>query len=198
MKHIIQKIMPLYLLVTSFALASDIAVDSLGLNIGTSNSSYSQTNNSGTIVLGNEPDKSFNSYEFYATLKNDIYGMKPYVSYTYSNNSDLKHQYLLAGLNKYYQYKKITLYAGVVGGYGQLDWKYDPLNNSQKKIEDTNSFIAGIQVGVEYPLSNKFAVSLNSKYLIHDYETDLKTTNATSTIKHDSSFLVSIGVKYSF
>lgn len=183
--------------------ASDI--DTLGINLGKSYTSYNQTNTSGTITLTNNPDKYFNSIELYTTLKpimsfckdNDI---KPYISYTHSKNSELKHQYLLVGLNKYYNLNstKLNLYAGILAGYGQIDWNYDPLNNSTSKNVDTNSFIGGIQLGTTYNLTEKLSLNLNSKYLLHNYETDLKKTNATTTIEHDRTASVGFGLGYRF
>jgi opacity protein-like surface antigen len=193
------------LLASSSLLASDVSINSIGVNLGKAHTNYDQKNNSGTIILGNEPDTSFNSLELYLTLnpildyckENDI---RPYISLTHSRNSDLKHQYLLVGVNKYYTPSTlpVELYAGIVGGYGQMDWKYDPLNNSSSKNADSNSFIAGIQLGASYPLNEKLSLGINSKYLVHNYETDIKTSNATTTIEQDSTATFSIGLEYSF
>lgn len=196
----INKLTLISMIATSTLVAADISIEAIGLNLGSSNSSYSQTNNQGSISLGNTPDKSFNSYELFTTIKNlEIYNMKPYISYTYSSNDELKHQYLLAGLNKYYNHDKINLYAGALVGYGQLDWKYDPINNAKDKNVDANSFIAGIQLGFEYPLNTKLSLGFNSKYLIHNYETNLNPTNTiSSTIEHKDTLSLSFGVNYSF
>jgi len=200
------KLKLLSLLATSTLVASDISINSIGLNIGTSNSSYTQTNHSGSIILGNEPNKSFNTIEAYATL-NPIsnickeYNMKPYISYTYSTNTDLKHRYLLTGVNKYYKLKdtKVKLNTGLAVGYGQINWKYDPLNNSKDTNVDANSFIAAIQLGLNYPLNKKFSIGLNSKYLIHNYETNLNpSVGVSSTIKHKNTISVMFGVEYGF
>ena len=199
-----KKILSISLLTTSLLFSSDITIDSIGINLGVSNSDYKQTNHQGTISLGNTPDKSFNSYELYTVLNSlsDMckeHDMKPYISYTYSSNDEVQHQYLLVGINKYYKHNNYNLYAGVLGGYGQLDWKYDPLNNSNDKNVDANSFIAGVQLGVSYPLNNNISLGLNSKYLIHNYETNLKPTSAISaTIEHKDTLSLSFGVNYSF
>jgi hypothetical protein len=200
----IHKITLLGLLSSSTLLANPI--DSIGLNIGTQKSDYKQTNNQGVILLGNTPDESFNSYEIYTTLNPILdtcktYNMKPYIGYTYSSNSELKHQYLLAGINKYYTPSnyKVELYAGVLVGYGQMDWKYDPLNSSSSKNVDANSFIAGIQLGANYPINEKYSIGLNTKYLMHNYETDLNpSAGVSSTIEHKDTISLSLGVKYLF
>ncbi|MEA3352922.1 MAG: hypothetical protein U9Q33_03765 [Campylobacterota bacterium] len=184
--------------------AVDITAQSVGLNVGTSHFPFSKKDNIGSIILENKPNESFSSIEI-STILNPVTkmckdkNMKPYLSYTYSSNSDMKHQYILAGVNKYYPYKSSSLYAGALLGYGQLDWKYDPLNSSKYINKDSNSFIAGIQTGVDYPIDEKFSLGLNVKYLLHDYETKLEpTTSVSSSIEHKSSFNVSLGLRYSF
>ena len=192
----------LSLLASSFLLANDSFVNSVGINLGKSYSDFSQTNNNG---LWNKPDKSFNSVEIYSTLNPILQickdnSMRPYISYTYSQNSDLKHQYLLVGVNKYYnsQTTKLEFYAGVLGGYGQVDWRYNPLIKSFNKNVDANSFIGGIQAGTTYPINEKFSLNLNAKYLVHNYETNLITSVATNTIEHDSTTSLGFGLEYSF
>ena len=86
----INKIVLISLLASSSILANEISLETFGLNIGSSTMDYSQKNHQGSIVLGNEPDKTLTSYELFATLNpiSDMckeYNMKPYVSYTYSN-----------------------------------------------------------------------------------------------------------------
>ena len=184
----------------------DISFNSIGLNIGKAYSSSDKKDKAGSITLGNTPDESFNSFELYTTLdpitelckKNDI---KPYLSFTYSDNDELKHSYLLFGINKYYTpvNSKFKLYAGALLGYGQMDWEYDPLNTSKVKNMDADSLIAGIQGGISYPLSSKISLSLNTKYLLHDYKTDLDpSTGVSSDIEHKGTALISLGVSYSF
>lgn len=189
------------LIASSSLLASNIAIDSLGVNLGVSNTNYKQTNNQGRIILGNEPDKSFSNIEIFTILNNLFTNdtIKPYVSYTYSSNSDLKHQYLLSGINKYYKHSQVIYYAGVVAGYGELKWKYDPLNSSSSSDHKATSFIVGLQGGLEYPISKQYSLNLNTKYLVHDYETELKPSNTvSSSIEHDRTASISVGIKYSF
>ena len=203
----INKLTLLSILASSTLLASDSSiVNSIGLNIGVSHSSYNQKNQIGDITLGNEPDKSFNSYELYTTLKplSDIctkYNIKPYISYTYSSNIDIKHQYLLIGINQYHNANnsELNLYIGSLLGYGQIDYRYDPLNSSKSTNTDANSFIGGIQAGVTYPIAQKLSLNIGGKYLIHDYKTQLKPSDTVhTTIEHDSTSSVAIGLEYFF
>ena len=197
----INKIVLLSAFASSLLLSSEIALDSIGLNLGKSHASYSQENHIGSITLGNEPDKTFSSYELYTVLKS-VYTnktIKPYISYTYSSNTDLKHQYVLVGLNKYYKHNTLDLYAGVLAGYGQLDWRYNPLNSSKDNTYNAYSFIGGIQAGIEYPLENNLALNINAKYLYHDYETKLEpSASARSTLTHDYTASFGVGLSYKF
>ena len=202
----IHKLTLLALLTSSNLLANPI--DSIGLNIGTAQSNYKQTNNQGSIILGNTPNESFTSYELYTTLKplSDICkekNMKPYIGYTYSDNSDLKNQYLLLGLNKYYQHtvsnKELNLYAGLVVGYGELNWKYDPINSAKDKTKNASSLIGGIQLGIDYPIANNISLGVNTKYLVHNYKTNLNPSDSvSSTIEHKDTLSLSLGLSYKF
>lgn len=195
-----KKILVSSILTSSLLLASDFSIDSIGLNLGKSNSDYTQTNHSGAIILGNTPKESFNSYELFATLKSEIYGMKPYISYTHSFNAEMKQKYVLVGLNKYYKLKSFTPYAGVVLGYGQLDWRYDPLNTSKNINNDANSLIGGLQAGMNYSLTSKLSLGLSGKYLFHNYETKLdpSTDPTNSTIEHKKTSVLALNIRYSF
>ena len=183
-------------------LASVSFADSIGINLGTAYTDYSQEQKSGQIVLSNKPDKKFQSYELFYISNKDILNikdLKPYLSYTYSKNDELKHQYLLVGLNKYYAFKDIVLYGGLLAGYGELKWKYNPLNNSLDNDYSANSFIAGIQTGIDYPIYKNWIIGLNLKYLAHRYETELKPNNtAVSSIKHKHSFIPALSFRYLF
>lgn len=198
------KLIFLPLLASSSLLASEVSLEQVGLNIGASHSSYSKKDHSGSIVLGNEPAESFNSFEVFTTLKPltsmcKEKNMKPYISYAYSKNDDLKHQYLLAGINKYYMLKEYSFYSGALLGYGELDWKYDPLNTSKSKNIDANSFIIGVQGGFDYLVKTNITVGVNVKYLLHDYKTKLNPSDGvSSTIEHKSTSSISLGIKYSF
>ena len=183
-------------------LASVSFADSIGINLGTAYTDYSQEQKSGQIVLSNKPDKKFQSYELFYISNKDILNikdLKPYLSYTYSKNDELKHQYLLVGLNKYYAFKDIVLYGGLLAGYGELKWKYNPLNNSLDNDYSANSFMAGIQTGIDYPIYKNWIIGLNLKYLAHSYKTTLQPDNTSlSHIKHKDSFIPTLSFRFSF
>jgi len=200
MKYFTQSLIVLSLS-TSSLVASDISLNSIGINLGVAHSNFHQTNQNGTIILGNEPDESFNSVELYSTLNGIISkdDLKPYLSYTYSSNDELKHQYLLVGLTKYYKLTKASLYAGLLGGYGQMKYKYNPLNNSKSNDYSATSFMGGIQAGIEYPLTKVLAFNLNTKVLYHNYDANLNPNNtAIAEISHNTTTSFGMGLKYSF
>jgi hypothetical protein len=114
---IFKEVTILSLLSISSLVANDSIINSIGINLGLSSMDSSQKDISGSIILGNQPDETFGSVEIYATL-NPIMSickannMKPYISYTYSRNSELNHHYGLVGVNKYYDMSDISLYGG--------------------------------------------------------------------------------------
>ena len=187
------KIVVLVVLASSYLFGA-----SLGVNIGKANSEYSQTNSNGSIVLGNEPDESFNSYEIYTTLDKKIFSLVPYLSYTYNKNDDLKHQYVLLGLNKSYSIKSFDLYVGLVGGYGELKWEYNPLTSSSSQNPTADGFLGGVQLGISYFLTSSFALGVDAKYLRHKHETNLSSSSTSSTIEHDSTSVVGISLQYKY
>jgi CRISPR/Cas system CSM-associated protein Csm3 (group 7 of RAMP superfamily) len=191
-------------IVSSSLIADDISIDSIGINIGKSYSNYSQTDNQGSIILTNKANTTFNNIELYATLKpimkvckdNNI---KPYISYNYSLNDDFKHQYLLTGINKYHNTKDYKLYAGGLFGYGDLKWRYNPLNTSKDNDYSAQSFIIGLQCGVQYPLNTKWSINTNIKTLAHNYQTNLEPSNSVkSTIEHKYTIYGGVGVSYNW
>ena len=192
-----KKIITLTLLTSSLLFSSSL--ESIGLNIGSLNSDYKQKNHTGSITLGNTPDEKLNAFEIFTNYKDKIYGMKPYLSYTYSSNTQLKHQFVLTGLNKYYSHDKLDLYAGVLVGYGELKWRYNPLNNSKDNNVDANSLIGGVQLGATYPFNGNISMGVNTKYLLHDYETKLAPNNsASSTLEHKDTTSFSLSIQYRF
>lgn len=191
-----KKILLTTLMGSTLLIAQDISIDKLGVNLGLSNLDYTQKDHQGSIILGNQPDTRFTSFEAYTTL-NGVFenkDIKPYISYTYGSNSEFKNQYLLVGVNEYYKQKHYELYAGVLGGYGQLQWKYNPLNSTTDNKYDANSFLVGLQGGLDYPLTEKLNLGLNAKYLYNQYKTHLYPTSTTySTIEHQPLITLSLG-----
>ena len=183
----------LFLLSTNLVASS---LNSIGINLGNSHTGYSQIDTKGTTTLGNEPDTLYKTIELYLALQDTHYeNIKHYLSFNYGYNDELKHQYILGGINRYFE----NFYVGVLIGYGELTWKYDPINNAKDKNYNANSILAGIQIGYDIPLSNSISLGLNSKVLFHNYETTIEPTNEISSqITHNYTANVGVGIKYSF
>jgi len=194
----LQKIILLSGLVSGCLLA-DISLDRVGGNIGIGYSDYSQKTN--TINLqSNNPSKNFSALEVDGTF-NGVFtnkSLQPFVSYTYSNNSDLTHQYLLAGVNKYYPHNDIIYYAGVYTGYSLFQWDYNPMNSTKENTYTSKSPLLGIQGGVEYPINENLSFDINLKTMIHDHNTQLESNSITDEINHDTTFFGGIGLVYRF
>jgi len=174
------------------------SIDGIGFHLGKGYSDWSQTDKTGSITLGELPSKNYDGGELYLDFKEIQKNIKPTLSYTYTQNSDLKHHYILGGVNKYIQEDKVKLYGGVVFGYGQIDWESNPINNSKENDYKATSFIGGIQLGTLYPINEKLSFGINGKYLFHNYETNLKPTPSVhSVIEHDRSGFIGFGFRYS-
>lgn len=193
------KTMTLSVLTSTLLFSADSFVDTVGFNLGKAYTDHSIKNSSGAIILPHEPDKNYNTIELFTTLKaiNKEEDIKPYISYTYSKNTDMEHQYLLVGVNKYFKNDTLDYYAGVVGGYGQIEWQYNPINNSKNNKTDAHSFILGLQAGLDYPLSSKLNLGINAKYLLHNYETQFEPSSGVSaTLSHERTIFIGLGLSY--
>lgn len=189
------------LIIGSSLSASNIEVDRAGLHIGIAKSSFSQENKAGEIILGKEPSSKFvPSVEVYGTLSGvfEDKAVQPFLSYTYSTNSDLTNQYLLVGVNKYYSHNTYNAYAGVYTGYSFLKWEYNPLNNTTDNQFTSTSLLVGAQVGWEYPLSEKLSLDFNFKGMIYDHTTELEAYSAKAEIQHSLNFSAALGLTYRF
>lgn len=188
-------------MVSTFLFGADVAIDTMGINLGKGYTDHDITNRTGTIQIPHHPYKNYTGLEMYSTLSGvfEEKDIKPYLSLTYLQNSDIKHKYILGGVNKYFKADMLDYYVGVVGGYGQIDWQYNPITNTRDNKYDAKSFIGGVQGGAAYPLSQKLSLQINTKYLLHNYETKLEPSNdAQSTLTHDKTLFVGIGLSWKF
>jgi len=189
------------LLTSSLLFAEALHVESVGVNVGVASIEAKQSNTSGTITLAHQPDESFASAELYALIDGvfEDKSKKITTNYIYSSNSDIQEHNLLLGVNKYYEYKKYNLYAGALAGISRLKWKYNPINNAKDKDFYSTSFTAGVQGGVEYPLSNTLLIGINAKYLYSGHKANLNpSTGVSGDIKHHNLFALNLGVRVSF
>lgn len=195
------RLLALSLALCSSLVASNIEVERVGLHIGTAHTTSSQENKEGEIILGKEPKKNFApSVEVYGTLSGvfEDKAVEPFLSYTYSNNSDLTHQYILVGVNKYYSHNTYKAYAGIYTGYSFLKWEYNPLNNTTNNNFTSSSLLVGAQVGWEYPLANNLSLDLNFKGMLYDHSTILEASSAKAEIENKLNFSAGLGLVYKF
>ena len=189
--------------VSSTLLSYEIKMESIGFAGGNAKTPLVQHNKDNKEIVIDKLDDNFKTMELYTVLKPiEEIGMNPYLSYTYSYNEQFINYYVMAGLNKYYKISSSSkLYLGVLGGYGQMKWEFDPINGSDNDVS-TQSYILGVQGGVSIPLENlpsdKLSLDINVKYLSHEYITNLKTSATTSQIEHYETMLAQVGISYRF
>ena len=189
------------LLSTSILSANSLHIESLGVNVGTASIKATQHNTSGTIILPKQPEKSFLSAEVYALVDGifDDKNKKLTLNYIYSTNSDIAEHNILIGINQYYTYKKYDFYVGGLAGISRLKWKYNPLNNAKDTDYYSTSFTAGLQAGMEYPLTNKLLIGLNTKYLYSRHKANLNpSTGVSANLTHYNFFDFGVGLRYKF
>lgn len=195
------KIIALLFTMVTFIQAEGIALDSLGFNVGYTKMNYHQKNELGTITLGREPDGQMAHLELYGLIGGvfDNPTIKPTINLLHAWNNDLSNTLLLAGVNKYYLFDSFNLYAGLLGGAGQMKWEYNPINYSKNNDYGASSLIGAVQAGVEYPLNKKVLLTLNAKYMIHNYTAELQPVGgAHAELQHYGSCWVSAGVRIRF
>jgi hypothetical protein len=185
--------------VETTASSESFSVHEIGFNGGISTIKHDQTNVTGDLEQIN-PDKTFATYEIFTTFDGicDDKANRPYLSYSYATNDDFKHQYILAGLNHYYAGEMATFYAGLLVGYGELTWKYNPIG-AQDTDFSTTGFIGGVQVGAEVPLSASIALNFNLKALAQDYTTTFDPyAGVSSYMEHPYTATALVGLVFKF
>jgi opacity protein-like surface antigen len=172
----------------------------LGLHLGQGYTPYEQVEHQGSTILENEPGETFNLAELSFEVEKFLpYGMRPYVSLSYSQNSELTHYYGLVGVHKYFSIDDLKTYLGLQVGYGQLKWEYDPLESSKEVTSNTSSYITSLNAGLEYGLGSSWLLHTGIKFLYHVYETELEpTTTQKSTIENKYTVSATLGLKYRF
>ena len=90
----------------------------------------------------------------------------------------------------------------LVGGLGVAFWSLDEsslLKDNAIKVEDETSFAAQFGAGVDYFLTDRFAVFGEVSYLMTGIDTSISAPGLTGTLKGDTdSVLVGVGAKARF
>lgn len=200
MKNIYKLALPL-ILASSLLNASDIGIDSVGINVGMASINAMQNDKQGSVTLANEPDETYTHIEIY-TLLDGVFEdktLKPSINGVYNINDEFKNITLTIGLNKYFEYDDFNLYVGALAGMGELHWSYNPLNATSVEDTSSDSLVGTLQAGAEYKISKTILATLNAQYNIHSYKTTLRPTSSTKTeIEHTNSHSLSLGLRFLF
>jgi len=172
------KLLVMSVFTSNLLLASDNTLESIGFNAGITKLKYivdSQVTSTPKTVASN--------FEGYVTLANIFSNknIKPSFHYIYNTNSDVKNHTGLIGLSQHYQFNYFNLYSGLLVGYGKLELNGD---------YSLKSVVGAAQVGLEFPMTQRFSFNFNSKFFAHNYESDLNSAPYMMS--------ASVGLKYTF
>lgn len=189
--------LPLFLALAPLTYASDIGIDSVGVNIGYGEIFYKKE---GSISVKNLPDKSYIHGELYSYIGGifDDTTWKPSINYMLFSNSEFNHNILMVGINKYFIYDNYNFYAGALVGAGELKWKYNPLNSHKDYSTNLTSVVGALQVGSEYQLLDSLYLGVHAKYYMHNYKLFLHQNKQESSISHPNAYSISMGLRYAF
>lgn len=184
---------------------AEVSISEVGTHIGLGYTPFSKTDSKGSIANWNEPESSLFGVDFYGIFDGVFENktLKPYVSYTYTSNEQISHQYFLGGINKYYPHDDIVYYTGAYVGWGILRWQTNPITGLIEENENekatSNAFILGIQGGIKYPISKKLSYDFNIKAMGHDHSTIIEPSSTQSSrVDHKMSMFGGFGISYSF
>ena len=111
-----------------------------------------------------------------------------------ASNSQTELMHFLLSANYQLPDTFMNPFVGVVGGYGELKWKENPISSLQTTKDITaSSYFLGLQGGIKYPLNDSFSLYGTYQYLPTNFETVI--TNK-GEIKHKTMKNLIIGVKY--
>jgi OOP family OmpA-OmpF porin len=172
------KLLVMGVFTSSLLLAGDNAVESIGFNAGITKLKYIVDSQ-----VTSTPKTVGSSFEGYVTLSNVFSNknIKPSLHYIYNTNSDVKNHTGLIGLNQHYQFNYFNFYSGLLVGYGKLELNGD---------YSLKSVVGAAQVGLEFPMTQRFSFNFNSKFFVHNYESDLNSAPYMMS--------ASVGLKYTF
>jgi len=97
-----------------------------------------------------------------------------------------------------YQFSDLFLkpYIGAITGYSHLTWDEAPYDLQRDNKFDSDSFVYGGQVGVEYFFTEKVSFFTKYELLFTDHKMDILEDR--NTIEHNNVQNVQIGVRYEF
>lgn len=161
---------------------------------GTSFSSIKDKNELVTFNNGALDDQgSIIDIGFGYNLSDDIFLEFSYQRETFDKN-DINNFY--ASANYIYIKNLYRPYLGVLAGYSKLKWNSNPSMILYSFENTSESFLFGLQTGIEFPISE--AVSVMAKYQFMKYEHVLDVRDIKSAISNDCTNNFLGGIKYEF
>jgi len=188
-------------LFSSMLLCSTLFGYDLGVNISYDNLSIDQTNSNNIILEENTPKSNGFGLEVYYRgdcLLSDNPTIKNYISIKQTHTSNTDTYSLFGGINKEYKHNDITLYSGLLVGYGLLKYDYNPLKSSSSEDNTAGSFLYGLQLGAKKPIYNNSYLQVEARYIRSDYDTNLESGGVTSKINHSDQSSILVGLGYTF
>ena len=189
------------LLLSTMLLYSSVFAYDIGVNLSYNHLQIKQTNSDNIILGDNTPKSNGLGVEVYYRgdcLLIDDASIKNYFSLKQTHTSNTDTYALLGGINKEFQYNTLTLYSGVLLGYGFLEYAYNPLSNSSVHDNRANSTLYGAQLGLKQPIYKNSYLQIEARYIRSDYDANLESSGILSQITQKDQSSLSIGYGYSF
>ncbi|QOY51009.1 outer membrane protein [Candidatus Sulfurimonas baltica] len=184
------------LLLSSSLLAQDYKFIAGG-SLGYTSLNVEQTDKVGSMILGSTLENTGYNAELRVGVKYRDY-LQLTVNYqsvamddTNENNVYLGIDYLFAN------YKKMTPYIGGNLGSSTLTWSKNPINTKDND-STSGTLLLGARLGVLYPLTDDFDLSLEYMYNYAKHTTQLESGSAKTELVHSSANNLNLGVRYTF
>jgi len=88
-------------------------------------------------------------------------------------------------------------YIGILGGFNLMSWKNTPIDSINKN-SSSSSYIGGLQIGSEIPISDKVKLYILYRYWMMEHINKIITSSAKKEIIYNSEQNIHLGIKYSF
>ena len=189
------------LTLATLLLGTSLVADNSGIVLwGSGGYTYSnadQKNEVGSFELVNDPSQNgYNfelklGYKFENNLQLNINYHRINMDDTLQNNTYLDLDYFFE------EYSGFTPFLGGHLGVSYLEWSENPINTLDNDVY-SSSIVGGARIGVLYPLSENFDLSLEDILSFTDHDTHLESNGAKATLTHNFTNSINIGLRYTF
>lgn len=170
-----------------------------GFHVGTALGFASAPSTHEGLVDITEPKNSGLTYSLEGgyTFKN---GISLAGGYMRVDTSDLVFDNIYGVVNyRFDDFYNFVPYVGVLGGYSNLTWDTDPIENpSQESNNDSSSFIAGTQIGASYDGFEYISLYSTYQCLFMGHTTYLSDGTNDSKLQHKTIHSLQMGVQFNF